>query len=95
MGRAFKAAAAAADESDVGAGSRRIKAEAAAVAALGFAVSLVRGCAKAMVSTAIHATCDFGYTKEEVRGRGETRECQRARRHAKELRHDDRRALPR
>jgi len=43
IGRAFKAAAAAADERVVGAGSRRIKADAAAVAAFGFAVSLVRG----------------------------------------------------
>lgn len=56
MGRAFKAAAAAADERDVGAGSRRIKAEAAAVAAFGLAVSFVKGCAKAMVSTTIHST---------------------------------------
>jgi hypothetical protein len=50
IGRAFKAAAAAADESVVGAGSRRIKADAAAVAAFGFAVSLVRGCETAMLA---------------------------------------------
>jgi hypothetical protein len=44
MGRALKAAAAAADESEGGADwSRRMKAEAAAVAAFGFAVCLVRG----------------------------------------------------
>jgi hypothetical protein len=44
IGRALRAAAAAADESEGGADwSRRMKAEAAAVAAFGFAVSLVRG----------------------------------------------------
>lgn len=42
-GRARRAAAAAADESEA-LESRRIKADAAAVAALGLAVSLVRGC---------------------------------------------------
>lgn len=42
VGRALRAAAAAADESEVEA-SRRMNADAAAVAALGFAVSLVRG----------------------------------------------------
>lgn len=56
MGRAFKAAAAAAEDSELEAESRRMKAEAAAVAALGFAVSLVRGCAKAMISTTIQIT---------------------------------------
>ena len=44
VGRARSAAAAAAEESEGDCVSRRIKAEAAAVAALGLAVSLVRGC---------------------------------------------------
>jgi len=42
-GRALSAVAAAAAESD-GLDSRRLKAETAAVAALGFAVAVVRGC---------------------------------------------------
>lgn len=47
IGRALRAAAAAADERVVE-GSRRMKADAAAVAALGLAVSFVRGCDRAM-----------------------------------------------
>lgn len=43
VGRALRAAAAAADDNELD-GSRRMKAEAAAVAALGLAVSLVKGC---------------------------------------------------
>jgi hypothetical protein len=43
VGRALRAAAAAADDRD-GVVSRRKKADAAAVAALGLAVSLVNGC---------------------------------------------------
>lgn len=50
VGRAFNAAAAAAEESEVGAGSRRMKADAAAVAAFGLAVSLVRGWGRAMLA---------------------------------------------
>lgn len=44
VGLARRAAAAAAEERDGDCVSRRINADAAAVAALGFAVSLVRGC---------------------------------------------------
>lgn len=49
IGRALRAAAAAAEERDVVEGcSRRMKAEAAAVAAFGLAVSFVKGCDRAM-----------------------------------------------
>ena len=49
VGRDLRAAAAAADDNDVD-GSRRIKADAAAVAALGLAVSFVKGCSIVMLA---------------------------------------------
>lgn len=51
-GRALSAAAAAADESEGGPDSRRLKADRAAVAAFGFAVDEVRGCIAATESLA-------------------------------------------
>lgn len=50
VGRARRAAAAAADDRDEEEDARRAKAEAAAVAALGFAVAAVNGCDPVVVS---------------------------------------------
>jgi len=59
VGRAFRAAAAAAEDRDLGTfDSRRLKAESAAVAALGFAVADDKGCiAMSCVSTRLMKRC--------------------------------------
>jgi hypothetical protein len=70
MGRALRAAAAAADDNEVE-GSRRMNADAAAVAAFGFAVSFVKGClSRRAVSAKKHGQVDSIETMLGLAGRG-------------------------